>query len=78
MVSRVSTRIRVSVKLLDELNPQGGLFLGFPNRSSFQTLTTIDKTAGQSPALGKIFLSISTTPPPASSIMMSTVGSGLR
>src|SRR5262249_7845162 len=55
VVSRVSTGIRVSVKLLDEFNLQGGFFLGFPNGSGFQTLTIIDKTARQSPALGKIF-----------------------
>src|SRR5215510_11280360 len=55
MVSRVSSGIRVSVKLLDELNLQGGFFCSLPNSGRFQTLTIIDETARQSPALGKIF-----------------------
>jgi hypothetical protein len=41
--------------LFDEFNLQGGFFLGFPKGSGFQTLTIVDKTTGQCPALGKIF-----------------------
>jgi hypothetical protein len=46
MLPRVSTWIRVGVKLLDESNFKGGFFFGFPNGSGFQALSIVDKTSG--------------------------------
>jgi len=55
MPARIACRIRVGTELtkITELKPR--LLLSLPDRSTFQTLAVIDKTAGQRPAVRFVF-----------------------
>ena len=80
--ARVPVRSGVGPELAEELDRKRRLLAGFPDGGRFERLAVVDEAAGQRPAGGRVLPldedDAALLPGGPISMMMSTVGTGLR